>query len=219
MNIHLLKEVVKLKTRILELSNMVELAVRSSVAAIIEHDISLAQQVIKNDQKIDCKELEIEEECLKILALYQPLAGDLRYVIACLKVNNDLERIGDLAASIAKRAIVIADYPTGQLEVDFKPMMNLTRSMLKDTLDALIHNDEELALKVLKKDDKVDEFNRHKLKRLEQLIIETPNKTTYYINLMNVSKHLERIADYTTNISEDIVYMIRGEIIRHGGLS
>jgi phosphate transport system protein len=219
MNIHLLKEVERLKKSILELSNMVEDAVRSSVAAINNHDADLAKQIIANDLDIDHKEIEIEEECLKILALHQPLAGDLRYVIACLKVNNDLERIGDLATSIAKRAIVIADYPIGQVEVDFKPMMNLTRSMLKDTLDALIHNDEVLALKVLEKDDKVDEFNRKKLKKLEMLIIEHPDNATYYINLMNVSKHLERIADYATNISEDIVYMIRGEIIRHGGLS
>ncbi len=219
MNIHLLKEVVKLKTRILELSNMVELAVRSSVAAIIEHDIVLAQQVIKNDRKIDYKELEIEEECLKILALYQPLAGDLRYVIACLKVNNDLERIGDLAANIAKCVNIVAEYPTGELQLDFKPMMNITRGMLKDTLDALIHNDEELALKVLKKDDEVDQYNRQMLKKLETMIIEQPEKTPYFIKLMNVSKHLERIADYTTNISEDIVYMIRGDTIRHGGLS
>lgn len=218
MKIHLLKEVGRLKKSILELSNMVEIAVRTSVIAINNHDTELAQQIIKNDIEVDHKEIEIEEECLKILALYQPLAGDLRYVITCLKVNNDLERIGDLATSIAKRAIVLADYPAGQLQVDFKPMMNITRSMLKDTLDALIHNDEELALKVLKRDDEVDEYNRNMLKKLERMISEDPIRTTYYINLMNVSKHLERIADYTTNISEDIVYMIRGEIIRHGGL-
>ncbi|MCF6174911.1 MAG: phosphate signaling complex protein PhoU [Victivallaceae bacterium] len=218
MNIHLLKEVGRLKKRILELSNMVELAVRSSVAAIIQHDTELARQVIKNDLEIDHKELEIEEECLKILALYQPLAGDLRYVIACLKVNNDLERIGDLAANIAKCAITIAEYPTAELQLDFKPMMDITRGMLKDTLDALIHNDEALALKVLKKDDEVDQYNSKMLKKLEAMITEQPDKAPYFIKLMSVSKHLERIADYATNISEDIVYMIRGEIIRHGGL-
>jgi phosphate transport system protein len=218
MNIHLLKEVDRLKTRILELSNMVELAVRSSVAAIIQHDTALAQQVINNDLEIDHKELEIEEECLKILALYQPLAGDLRYVIACLKVNNDLERIGDLAANIAKCTVAIAEYPAAELQLDFKPMMDITRGMLKDTLDALIHNDEALALKVLKTDDEVDQYNSKMLKKLEAMITEQPDKAPYFIKLMSVSKHLERIADYTTNISEDIVYMIRGEIIRHGGL-
>jgi len=146
------------------------------------------------------------------------LAGDLRYVIACLKVNNDLERIGDLAANIAKCTVAIAEYPAAELQLDFKPMMDITRGMLKDTLDALIHNDEALALKVLKTDDEVDQYNSKMLKKLEAMITEQPDKAPYFIKLMSVSKHLERIADYATNISEEIVYMIRGEIIRHGGL-
>lgn len=218
MHIHLLKEVGKLKKSILELSNMVEDAVRTSVAAINSHDVEQAEQIINNDLELDHREIEIEEECLKILALYQPLAGDLRYVIACLKVNNDLERIGDLAASIAKCAIVIARYPQEHMEVDFKPMMDITRSMLKHTLDALMHNDKKLALGVLQRDTEVDDYNREMLAKLEALIVDNPSKATYYINLMNVSKRLERIADCTTNISEDIVYMISGEIIRHGGM-
>ncbi|QSH40019.1 phosphate signaling complex protein PhoU [Lentisphaerota bacterium ZTH] len=216
MKAHLNKEIERLKKNIQILSSMVESAVRNSVVAVIETDRKLAERVIENDFLIDQKEIEIEEECLKILALHQPVAGDLRYVVACLKVNNELERIGDLGSNIARRVKHLCDYNGADTAVDFKPMMDVTRGMLKGALDSLICMNGQLAAEVIQRDDIVDDYNRQMFIDLQELIKENPQKTEYYIDLLNVSRHLERIADCTTNICEDIIYMIKGEIIRHG---
>ncbi|MCP3965994.1 MAG: phosphate signaling complex protein PhoU [Lentisphaerae bacterium] len=219
MKVHLNKEIDGLKKNIQILSSMVEGAVRNSVVAVIETDPKLAERVIDNDILIDQKEIEIEEECLKILALHQPVAGDLRYVVACIKVNNELERIGDLGANIAKRVKHLCEHNGTETAVDFKPMMDVTRSMLKSSLDSLICMNGQLAAEIIRKDDIVDDYNRQMFIDLQELIKENPEKTEYYVDLLNVSRHLERIADCTTNICEDIIYMIKGEIIRHGHLN
>jgi phosphate transport system protein len=197
---------------------MVETAVRNAVEAAVENDADKALKVIENDEVIDKKEIAIEEECLKILALYQPVAGDLRYVVACLKVNNELERIGDLGANIAKRARAIAEGKKCEWELDFKPMMDVTRSMLKGALDSLIYMNEALALEIIEKDDIVDDYNSQMFKDIKDLIREHPENVDYYLNMLSVSRYLERIADQTTNICEDIIYMNRGDIVRHGGI-
>jgi phosphate transport system protein len=217
MTLHLHNEIDRLKKNILVLCSMVEGAVRNAVTAVTSHDANRAAKVIENDVFIDKKEIELEEECLKILALYQPVASDLRYVAACLKVNNELERIGDLGSNIAKRARDISGYPESEMCVDFKPMMDVTRSMLKGALDSLIYQNEKIAQDVIQKDDIVDQYNRDMFEQLQGCIKENPELVSYYICLMNVSRHLERIADCATNICEDIIYMIRGEIVRHGG--
>ena len=218
MNIHLNNAIANLKKDILILCSMVENAVRSAVDAAVENDADKALKVIDNDETIDKKEIAIEEECLKILALYQPVASDLRYVVACLKVNNDLERIGDLGSNIAKRAKAIAEGKNCKGEIDFKPMMDITRSMLKGALDSLIYMNEVLALEVIEKDDIVDEYNCQMFKDVKALIQKHPENVDYYLNMLSVSRYLERIADLTTNICEDIIYMNRGDIVRHGGI-
>jgi phosphate transport system protein len=219
MKIHLHKEIEHLKKNILILGSMVEKALRYAVDAVIDKDVRKAEKIIKNDTCVDRKEIEIEEECLKILALYQPVAADLRYVVACLKVNNELERIGDLGANIARRVLVVANNLDTELCVDFKPMMDVTRQMLRRALNSLIYMDADLAMKVMAQDDIVDEYNSKMFTELQNYIRTNPDKIEYYINLLNVSRHLERIADCTTNISEDVIYMIKGKIIRHGNLN
>ncbi|MDD5728185.1 MAG: phosphate signaling complex protein PhoU [Victivallales bacterium] len=222
MKIHLHKEIEHLKQEILILGSMVEGAVRIAVKSVIESDGGKAQKIIDNDRYIDSREIEIEEECLKILALHQPVAADLRYVAACLKVNNELERIGDLGVNIAHRVLAIVELQekgkteiATELCVDFQPMMDITRQMLKGALDSLIFMDTEQAMKVIRQDDVVDNYNSKMFVDLQKRIRSRPEQTEYYINLLNVSRHLERIADCTTNICEDVIYMIKGEIIRH----
>jgi phosphate transport system protein len=219
MNIHLKNAIDDLKKDILILCSMVENAVRNAVEAAAENDAEKALKVIDNDEVIDKKEIAIEEECLKILALYQPVAGDLRYVAACLKVNNDLERIGDLGANIAKRAKAIAEGQKCECGLDFKPMMDVTRSMLKGALDSLIYMNEPLAMEIIEKDDIVDGYNSQMFKDIKELLKQHPENVDYYLNMLSVSRYLERIADLTTNICEDTIYMNRGDIVRHGGLS
>ncbi|MFA7184587.1 MAG: phosphate signaling complex protein PhoU [Victivallales bacterium] len=215
MKVHLHKEIDHLKKDILILGSMVEGALRHALEAIVDRDAEKAEKVINNDTYIDRKEIEIEEECLKILALHQPVAADLRYVTACLKVNNELERIGDLGANIAQRAIDTANSPETDMRVDFKPMMDVAGEMLRQALNSLICMDSGKAMEVIAEDDVVDEYNRKMFAELQKAIHRKPKCTEYFVNLMSVSRHLERIADCATNISEDVVYMIEGKIIRH----
>jgi phosphate transport system protein len=213
---HFHHELVRLKKELFTLSAMVEEALHLSVRAVMERKEEYASQVIKNDELIDSKEVDIEEECLKILALYQPVAGDLRYIIVVLKMNNDLERIGDLAVNIAHRALSLMKLPKPAALFDFSEMAKKVEEMLKQALESLVNFDASLAESVCRSDDAVDELNRQMHNRIRSEIranIDDVESLTYY---MSVSRNLERIADHTTNIAEDVVYLIEGHIIRHG---
>lgn len=218
MKVHFNKEIEQLKRSILILGTMVEGALRHAIEAVNDNDVCKAEAIIENDKYIDRKEIQIEEECLKILALYQPVAADLRYVVACLKVNNELERIGDLGVNIAQRVIAMSKESKIELSINFKPMMDVTSEMLKRALNSLVCMNAEQAMKVIAQDDIVDEYNSKMFTELQKHIHKNPDQTEYCISLMNVSRHLERIADCATNISEDVLYMIKGEIVRHPGL-
>ncbi len=215
MSVLLNKEISRLKKSILHLSTVVEENVRTAVESISKKDIELAKSVILKDNDIDRMEIDIEEECLKILALHQPVAADLRYVIACMKMNNDLERIGDLAVNIAKRVKHLTEDGRDMLLVDFTPMMDRTRHMLKQALDSLINMDMDKALQVLNDDDEIDLYNKNIHSELKAMIKNNPAHVEYYLNLLSVSRHLERIGDYATNIAEEVIYMVKGDIIRH----
>lgn len=215
MSIHLTKEISMLKQYVLQLCTMVEENVRRAVEAVNNKDVEKARSVIQMDIEIDRFEIDVEEECLKILALHQPVANDLRYVIACLKMNNDLERIGDLAVNIAKKAIATASVKDDKSGIDFQKMSETTQQMLKKTLDALIENSSEYASQVLVEDDILDDMNKEMQRELLSLMKSDPERLEYYLNLLAVSRHLERIGDYATNIAEDIIYMERGMIVRH----
>lgn len=213
---HLRREIEKLKKLILSLSAAVEENVYKAVGALEERNRTLAEEVIQEDAKIDQMEVDVEEECLKVLALYQPVAIDLRFIIAILKINNDLERVGDLAVNIAERVCFLAAREKPEIPLDFLDMAEKTRSMFRKSLDSLVNRDSALAHEVLCADDEIDAINREMYVRIQDAIRKKPERLESLIHMLSCSRHLERIADLATNVAEDVIYMIEGEIVRHG---
>jgi phosphate transport system protein len=211
-----IRELDNIKKMILSLGAMVEERVRLAVAAVENKNAEAAQRVIKTDYEIDEMEVEVEEACLKVLALHQPVAVDLRFLIAVIKINNDLERIGDQAVNIAQRVAVLAKHRDVKFEFDYTRMAEKAQTMLRMSLDALVNLDEDLALKVVTLDDEVDTIQRDAYDHIKSAMKENTDKIGYMINLLLISRHLERLADHATNIAEEVIYMIEGEIIRHG---
>ncbi len=212
---HLAREINRVNKKVLSLSTMVEEAVELAVRAALERNAVMAEGVLKRDQEIDSAEVEIEEECLKLLALYQPVASDLRFIVAVLKMNNDLERIGDLAVNIASRAMTLANI-RGQVPVfDLEDLGSKVKTMLRMSLQALVKADSTLARQVCSADKEVDELNRATFARTQEEIRKSPENVEALLLLLSVSRNLERIGDLATNIAEDVIYMIEGEIIRH----
>lgn len=215
MVVHLQKEIEKLKQDILYLVAVVEENVRRAVKSIDERDAKLAEKVIELDNEIDRREVWIEEDCLKILALHQPVAVDLRFIAAIMKLNNDLERIGDLAVNIAERAHYLANHEKTTASFDYRLMAQKTEAMLQKSFDSLVNVNPELAREVIAADDEVDEIERRIVEQVEREIRKNPDETDRLLHHMFVARHLERIADHATNIAEDVIYMVHGEIVRH----
>jgi phosphate transport system protein len=217
MSEHLQKEIDGLKKRTLSLSTLVEENVSRAVRAFSEKNGKLAQRVIDMDVVIDTLEIEVEEECLKILALHQPVAVDLRFIVAVLKMNADFERIGDLAVNIAERALALLRLPATDLFEQVDEIITKVRDMLRNSLDSLVNLDESLARTVCAADDEVDAFYRDIYNKIKRKILESPTDETVddMLQLLSISRHLERIADHATNIAEDVIYMIEGIIYRH----
>jgi phosphate transport system protein len=208
-------EIENLKKLILSLSAKVEDNVYKAVQSLTERDSSIADEIIKSDPGIDDTEVRIEEECLKVLALHQPVAGDLRFIVAILKINNDLERMGDLAVNIAERAMFLATREKPDIPLDLPLMAEKTKAMMKKSLDSLMKQDAKLAHEVLETDDEIDAMNREMYARIQDAIRRKPEQIESLIHLLSCSRHLERIADHATNIAEDVIYMIDGVIVRH----
>lgn len=215
MTIRLEREVDKLKQKILNLGAAVEDSFFKAVQALEDRNESLAQIVIDGDERIDELEVDLEEDCLKLLALYQPVATDLRLIVAILKINNDLERIGDLAVNIAERAVFLATQPESDILLDFGAMAAKVKTMLKKSLDALVTMDGALAYEVTQADDEVDAINRDMYKRITEAICNQKGNPHALVHRLSISRHLERIADQATNIAEDVIYLIEGRIVRH----
>ncbi len=214
--VRLQRKIEKLKQMLLELSTQVEERLRLSVKAIKLRDANLAAKVIDGDVEIDRLEVDLEEECLEILALHQPVAVDLRFIIGVLKINENLERIGDHAVNIADTATVLASEERIDIPEDYFIMVDKTQAMLSNSLDAFINMAPDKAYRVLEEDDEVDTM-KHKLHSdFEERIKSDLQHHRPLIHLFLVSRHLERIADQATNIAEDVIYMITGEIVRHG---
>jgi phosphate transport system protein len=213
---HFIRELEKTKKMILTLGAMAEERVHLAIKAIRKKDASIARKIISSDYELDEMEVDIEEECLKILALYQPVAIDLRFLIAMIKINNDLERIGDEAVNIAQRVGIIAKWDEPQTTFDYSLMAEKTEKMLKMSLDALVNMDTDIAFKVSILDDEVDAIKDQVYDHVKNAIDSRVDRGGYLINLLLISRHLERIADHATNIAEEVIYMIEGEIIRHG---
>lgn len=209
------KELDNLKKRILSLGAIVEEHVSMAIKAVDVKDADIAEKIIQADTKVDAMEVEIEEECLKVLALHQPVAVDLRFITAVIKINNDLERIGDEAVNIAERVVYIASRPPLEVPFDYQLMAEKTKAMLNRSLDALVNLDIDLAYKVRLQDDEVDDINQEINEKVRQVILDSPSRAGYLINLFTISRHLERIADHATNIAEEVIYMIEGVIPRH----
>jgi phosphate transport system protein len=213
---HLNRDLEKLKREILTAGSLVEEALEKATRALIDRREDLAEEVIQGDRAIDDKEIEIEEECLKILALHQPVAADLRFIIAIMKVNNDLERIGDLAANIAKRSLYLMRKEPLHVPEEFGDMISATASMVTRSLNSLVTLDTALAREVCQDDSRVDEANRRMFELMQDDMMDSPDLVKRAVNTLSISRHLERIADLATNIAEDVVFMVDGDVIRHG---
>jgi phosphate transport system protein len=215
MTLHFFRSIEKLKERIVNLSARVEESLHKAVNALLNRDSDLAQQVIDMDEKIDAMEVDIEEESLKNLALHQPVAKDLRFLVSVLKINNDVERIGDLSVNIAETALDLNLRKKVEPPFDLCLMVDLVKGMVKKSLDALLQEDAEIAKEVLAEDEQVDEIHRNAYPIVTKHIIDYPEAADSYIRMLSVSRYLERVADYATNIAEDVIYMVEGNIVRH----
>jgi len=215
MPLHLLREIDNLKKEILTLGSMAEQAVQRATAAIETRDGRLAHEVIEDDVTLDEMEVQIEENCLKTLALHQPVAVDLRFIVAVLKINSDLERVGDLAVNVAERAVFLAAQPSVDVIFDFQTMAEKAQGMLKRSLDSLVNLDAEQARGVILSDDQIDAMNRRAYQIVQEAIRIHPDHAESLLHMLSAARHLERIADHATNIAEDVIYMIEGVIVRH----
>lgn len=216
MAIHLQKDLQDLRVELLQLGTMVESAINESMHALINRRPELAEKVLKDGDAIDAKEVHIEEMCLKTLALHQPVAVDLRFIVVALKVNNDLERMGDFAENIANRAISLSSLDPMHVSKEFSEVMpNQIRQMIRMALDALVTLDVELAQKVIKMDALVDNINRNMYAELQNLMKQDSNNVERAVQYLSSSRYLERIGDLTTNIAEDVIFMVKGQVVRH----
>ena len=217
MRIKLQRDIEKLNKRVISLGALVEERFRMAVKAIEFRDPEMARKVVEGDLEIDHTEVDVEEDCLKILALHQPVADNLRYIVAALKLNNDLERIGDLAVNIAERVELISAADGLQVPFDYVTMCQKTEEMLQKSLDSLVNMDLNLAFQVCAMDDEVDFMKETMQSQFAAEIRKDQTHIEAMISLWLVSRHLERIADHATNIAEDVIYTITGEIHRHRG--
>ena len=212
---HLDREIEILKAKTLSLAARVEESLRGSLKAVKERDGELARKIIAGDSLIDRAEVMLEEDCLKALALYQPVAVDLRFIVSIIKVNNELERIGDLATDIAERAQFLAERDPVQLPPSLMTMSLKVQAMVKKSLDSLVNLDADLAREVCAADDEVDDLHGGMFRLLQDQMRAAPESIEVLIPLLSISRYLERIADHSTNIAEDVIYSVEGRIVRH----
>lgn len=212
---HFQEELDDLKNRLLEMSGLVESAVFRSVQTLVERDREQAQEVIKNERRINQMEIEIDDMATRLLALQQPMATDLRFLTAAIKINNDLERMGDLAVNIVERGLSLMDHTPVSPLIDIPHMARLAETMVRKSLDSFVRKDPDLARSVLSSDDAVDDLRDAVYHELIQTMQKHPNSTPQCVDLMFVARNLERIADHATNIAEDVLYLVEGIDVRH----
>ncbi|HZM15492.1 MAG TPA: phosphate signaling complex protein PhoU [Candidatus Krumholzibacteria bacterium] len=212
---HFERELDELKQRILRMGGIVEDLFLRSIEALSERDRTLLAEANRIEAEIDAEEVQIEEDCLKLVALYQPVAGDLRFIASVLKINAELERMGDLALHIAERAHDLAAHPGMPVPPDLRRIAADVQRMVRSSLESLVHQDSELALQVLQADHEVDDLHRFMFQHVAQALRVNPDLAEPLLHLLSASRHLERIADSATNIAEDVYYLVEGQIIRH----
>lgn len=215
MSKHLQNDLEKLKKNILSIGTLVEEAVENATQAFFSRDIELAKKVIEQDDAVDAQEVNVEEDCLKLLALYQPVAEDLRFIASTIKVNSDLERIGDYCVKIAKRTLSLSKETPIETPEQIQKMIQLAKEMLRDSLNAFSRRDATYSRQICVRDDEVDVLQKETIKLLRKNMQNEPKYIDQLLDLVTVAQGVERIADLATNIAQDVVYMVEGEIIRH----
>jgi phosphate transport system protein len=215
METHFQKELQELKDDLLKMATVVEEAISTAVRSLVKRDSDLAKKTFKGEDQINRMEIDIEDKCLKLLALRQPLAADLRFITSAMKIITDLERMGEQAVNIAERAISLNEEPQIKPYIDIPRMAEITQSMVKDVLDAFVNRNPQLARSVCERDDMVDGLNEQVFRELLTYMMSDAKTITRAVHLMIVCRCLERIADHATNIAEDVIFMIDALVIKH----
>ena len=212
---HFEEELTRLKEKILKMGALVEAQIASSIKALVERDTALARQTIQNDHQVNAMDVEIDEECIRLLALYQPAARDLRFITTAMKITTDLERMSDLSEDICERAVELAEEPLLKPYIDIPRMAQAAQKMVRETLDAFVNKDAALARKVCSEDQFIDDLTHQIFRELLSYMVEDQTTITRAIRISFVAKYIERIGDHATNIAEMVVYLVEGKIIRH----
>jgi len=209
------EELARLKETVLKMGSMVENAIRDSVKALVDRDNQLAKDTIERDHQINTLDSQIDEECIRLIALMQPKAGDLRFITTAMKITTDLERMGDMAANIAGRALELNEDPMIKPYIDIPRMREIAQGMTRDVLEAFVKGDKKLAMDVIMRDDEVDELRNVILKELILLMVQDPSIVARATKIIFVAQYLERIADHATNIAEMVIFQVAGKFIKH----
>ena len=213
---HFQEELETLRARLLAMGGLAEERVRLAVQGLVDRDVALIDTVLRGDEPVNELHVEIDDRCFKLLALHQPMATDLRSIVAAVKINTDLERVGDLAVNIAEAAKRYASHPPIKRLIDIPTMGTLAQAMLRDALDAFVRRDAALAQHVLDEDDKLDDLKTQVFRELLTYMLSDPTTIEPALDLILVSRHLERIGDHATNIAEDVIFMVSALDVRHG---
>jgi phosphate transport system protein len=205
----------KLREDILYMGGLVEDQIQKAVSSLVERDSALAETIIERDHEVNRLDVEIDDLCIQLLALHQPAARDLRFITTALKITTDLERIGDMAVNICERALELNEEPQLKPYIDIPRMARTSERMIRESLDAFVREDTDLALKVCKDDQEVDDLNSQIFRETISFMIEDPHTIARAMKISSISKYLERIADHATNIAEMVIFMVKGKSIRH----
>lgn len=208
-------EMEHLKEMLLKMAALVEAAIQDSVQSLVERESAVASRVIEGDHKINAFDVEVDEECIRLLALKQPMGKDLRFITTAMKITTDLERIADNAVNIAERALELNEEPILKPYIDIPRMSRIAQGMVRDTINAFINEDKKLAKDVIMRDDQMDDLNERIWEELMSIMTKDPSTIYRAVKITYVSKYLERIGDHATNIAETVIYMVEGKIIRH----
>lgn len=212
------EELARLKERVLKIGAMVESSIKDAVRALVERDDALAKSVIEKDHQINALEVEIDEECIRLIARRQPAARDLRFITTAMKITTDLERMGDLAVNIAERVLELNTEPQLKPYIDIPMMSQIAQGMTRDALDAFVNRDKRLAMDVIMRDDEVDDLKAGILEEVVYFMRKDPGTVSRAMKISFLAQYLERFADHATNIAEMVIYLVAGKIIRHMAL-
>jgi phosphate transport system protein len=209
------EELKKLREEILYMGGMVEDQIQKAIKSLVDRDSALAELIIERDHEVNRLDVEIDELCIRLLALHQPAGRDLRFITTGLKITTDLERIGDMAVNVCERALELNQEAQLKPYIDIPRMARIAQRMIRESLDAFVREDTELALKVCKNDEEVDQLNSQIFREVITFMIEDPHTINRAMKISSISKYLERIADHATNIAEMVIFMVKGKSIRH----